>query len=102
MGDIPIQRISVTDSRLIRVMVRPLKFPDYSLIWRSATSVRWNGEAGELTTLKIEGFSPVDYLKLIASAVHSEYGERLVIGNETDLSGISEELVTKLLQVLSS
>ena len=102
MGDISIQRISLTDSGLIRVKVRPSKFPDYSLIWRSATSVRWNVEAGELTTLEVEGFSAVDYLKLIASAVRSEYGERLVIGNETNLSGISEELVAKLRLVLSS
>lgn len=102
MGDIPIQRISVTDSGLIAVKVRPLKFPDFSLIWRSATGVRWNSEAGELYTTEIEGFSPVDYLKLIASAVQSEYGERLVIGNETDLTAVSEELAAKLREVLSS
>lgn len=102
MGDIPIQRISVTDSGLIAVKVRPLKFPDYSLIWRSATSVRWNAEGGELYAIEIEGFSPVDYLKLIATAVQSEYGERLVIGNETDLTGVPEQLAAKLRQALSS
>ena len=90
------------DSGLIRVKVRPSKFPDYSLIWRSATSVRWNSEAGELDTLEIEGFSPVDYLKLIASAVQSEYGDRLVIATETDFAGLSEDLAKKLRQELPS
>jgi hypothetical protein len=96
MNNVAIQSVALGADGLVRVKVRPLRFPDYSDIWGSATSVRWDNEAGELYTLEIKGFSAADYLKQITSAVQSEYGDRLTIESETDLASIPKELAAKL------
>ncbi|MGD9790504.1 MAG: hypothetical protein AB7Q00_00385 [Phycisphaerales bacterium] len=59
---------------------------DFIVVWRDASSVRWNREKRCLHTLPIEGFSAIDEYHRIVEAVLSEYGAVLEVDESTIVS----------------
>jgi hypothetical protein len=99
--------MSVTTKRIIldasgRLRVYPDLIPtaNYDWIYRDASSVRWNDADRSLHVLPVDGFTPVDELNSIVSAVEREYGEHLVINAET-IFDVPRKLAERLVALLS-
>jgi len=69
---------------------------EYSYIWRSASSVRWDGAAAEFYVLPIDGFTPTHEWRQILSAVKSEFGLLLEIADATVFENVPPTLEATL------
>lgn len=94
MADVLIDRLRLDEAGHIRV--RPIEKDDRH-IDRSAMSVRRNLESRELYTLPIKDFSPREALRQILAAVQQEYGDRLVITDDTVFNDTLEKLTAELI-----
>jgi hypothetical protein len=92
MWEIEIQQVSLDPNRRLRLRVIPSRWSGYNLIWRDASSVRWDDLAGELYVLDVPEFTPLDEFKQIVSAVACEYGDRLILSPSTVWVGVPSEL----------
>lgn len=75
-----------------RILIAPSLPPemDYALIYRTASSVRWDPTSRSLFVLTIDGFDTLDYVRQVIAAVKDEYGDTLILSPSTVFLGLPE------------
>src|SRR5262245_19667062 len=91
-----VESVWLDESGNLRVRANSPVFPDYALIYRDASSVRWDEKTASLFVLPGVGLSSKDAFRHIASAVKREYGDSLVINKSTTFTGLDPEIVAEL------
>jgi hypothetical protein len=80
-----------------RLLVRP-RTRDFSHIYRSATGVHWDPQAGHLYAPTPKEWSHFDWYTQIAGAIASEYGCRLVLDEQTSWVNVPTDLQQRITQ----
>jgi hypothetical protein len=85
----PVDEIRIDE--LGRLLVRP-RTREFSHIYRSATGVHWDPQAGHLYSPTPKEWSHFAWYTQVAGAVASEYGYRLVLDVQTSWVNVPPNL----------
>ena len=87
--------------KLGRLLVTPELGTDYAHIYRAAVGVNWSLEYSYLFSPQPREWSYIDWFENIYVAVRSEYGDRLIITQETMWINVADELKSKIVKSAS-
>lgn len=99
MPIILIEEVSIDANNRLFVRPRLLPTEDFEFIYRDATGIFWINNIRSLGAREPHRWEHIDLFKQILTAMQSEYGISLAIGEDTRWINIPAELHKQLLEI---
>ena len=92
MGQVPVESVRIDENGRLLVCPSLPRDRDLAFVYRAARGARWDDSARALYTAAPEASSYFDRFQHIAEAAADEYGELLVVSEQTAFTNVPDDL----------